>query len=167
VLTALGEQMAAAAAALEFERATSLRDKLASLQRLDDRLSLLRTARDRGSFVYPITGADGCVRWYLIHHGEVRAVALAPTAETAAGVAQLLTATFSDHPPPAILTDVAVDSVLLVSGWFRKRADERAKLLTGAAAGTACAAPPGAAGEAGAPALTSCTGTAGAATRTD
>jgi excinuclease ABC subunit C len=141
VLTTLREQMDAAAAAFEFERATSLRDKLHALQWLDDRLTLLRTARDRGSFIYPLTGFDGRERWYLIHRGEVQGVTFSPTAKTAAAVARLLAATFTEHPPPTVLSDVAVDSVLLVSGWFRKYADERAKLLTRAQAEEACAKP--------------------------
>jgi excinuclease ABC subunit C len=129
ILRTLQAQMEEAAAAFEFEKATSLRDKLQAIQWLDDRLSLLRTARDRNSFVYPLTGADGQTRWYLIHHGEVQAVAFPPDGESAPRVAALLATTFADHPVPTVLSDVAVDSVLLVSAWFRKYADERAKLL--------------------------------------
>jgi excinuclease ABC subunit C len=143
ILTALRRQMEDAAAAFEFERAMSVRDKLQSVRWLDERLGLLRTARGRSDLVYPLAGADGRARWYLIHRGEVQAVAFAPTPESAAGLARLLAATFTDHPPPAVLTDRAVDSVLLVSAWFRTRADERARLLTRAAAEAACAAPGG------------------------
>lgn len=139
ILRALRDQMEAAAAAFEFEKATSLRDKLQSLEWLDDRLTLLRTARDKNSFVYPLAGADGRARWYLIHRGEVQAVAFPPATDSAAAVAQLLAATFTDHPAPAVLSDVAVDSVLLVAGWFRRHADERAKLLARAKAEAACA----------------------------
>jgi excinuclease ABC subunit C len=53
-------------------------------------------------------------------------------------VGEVLATTFADRPAPAILSDVAVDSVLLVSGWFRKHADERAMLLTRAQAEEAC-----------------------------
>ncbi|MBN9118056.1 MAG: GIY-YIG nuclease family protein [Planctomycetes bacterium] len=141
LLKVLREQMEAAAAAFEFEKATSLRDKLLAVQWIDDRLTLLRHARDQNSFVYPLTGTDGRSRWYLIHRGEVQAVAYPPTADTAAGVARLLAATFTDHPAPAVLSDVAVDSVLLVAGWFRKHADERSKLLTRARAQAECAGP--------------------------
>lgn len=143
ILRTLQEQMQAAAAEFQFEKAASLRDKLQSLQWLDDRLSLLRTARDRNSFVYPLAGFDGQTRWYLIHRGEVQAVSFVPDLESAARVAALLTETFTDRPAPAVLSDVAVDSVLLVEGWFRKNADERAKLLTRAKAEAACViAPP-------------------------
>lgn len=130
LLTTLQEQMEAAAALFEFERATSLRDKLQAVQWIDDRLTLLRHARNQNSFVYPLTGTDDRARWYLIHRGEVQAVCFPPTADTRAQVTQLLASTFTDRPAPVVLSDVAVDSVLLVSGWFRKRADEKPKLLT-------------------------------------
>jgi excinuclease ABC subunit C len=139
ILKKLKKQMTLAAEALEFERAMSLRDKLQAIQWLDDRLSLLRRARDKSSFVYPLAGVDGRTRWYLIHSGEVRAVAFPPAAETGAVVAEFLAQTFSTDPAPAVLSDVAVDSVLLVAGWFRKNATERAKLLTRAQAEDACA----------------------------
>ena len=141
ILNTLAKQMEAAAAAFEFEKATSLRDKLQAVQWLDDRLSLLRHARDQNSFVYPLAGFDNKERWYLIHRGEVQAVAFPPAAKTAAGVANLLAATFTAHPPPAVLSDVAVDSVLLVAGWFRRFADERTKLLKRIQAEALCAIP--------------------------
>jgi excinuclease ABC subunit C len=138
ILKTLQEQMEAASAGFEFEKAMSLRDKLQAVQWLDDRLGLLRQAREKNSFVYPLAGHDSRVRWYLIHRGEVQAVAFPPTAETADRVAKLLATTFTDHPAPAVLSDVAVDSVLLVSGWFRKHADERGRLLTKGQAEEAC-----------------------------
>jgi excinuclease ABC subunit C len=139
MLRTLQAEMEAAAAGFEFEKAMSLRDKLQAVQWLDDRLGLLRHAREKNSFVYPLTGHDDRVRWYLIHRGEVQTVAFPPVAESADRVSKLLAATFTDHPAPAVLSDVAVDSVLLVSGWFRKHADERAQLLTKTQAEAACA----------------------------
>lgn len=139
VLDTLQQQMQAAAERFEFEKATSLRDKLLAMQWIDDRLALLRQARDKNSFVYPLTGADGRERWYLIHRGEVQAVVYPPTAETGAKVLELLSATFTDLPAPAIMSDVTVDSVLLVVGWFRKNVEENQKLLTRVRAEEACA----------------------------
>lgn len=141
LLTTMQEQMEAAAARFEFEKAASLRDKLQSVQWIDDRLTLLRHARNRNSFVYPLTGTDGRSRWYLIHRGEVQAVCFPPTTDTGARVAQLLASTFTDHPAPVVLSDVAVDSVLLVSGWFRKHTDEKPKLLSRVQAEAVCAEP--------------------------
>lgn len=138
ILKKLKELMLEASTALEFEKATSLRDKLEAIQWLDDRLSLLRRARNQGSFIYPLTGADGRVRWYLIHRGEVQAVAFSPTDETKAVVGGLLATTFADYPTAAVLSDMAVDSVLLVAAWFSKRDGERAKLLTRVQAEEVC-----------------------------
>lgn len=141
ILKTLQERMLEASTAFEFEKAMSLRDKLDAIQWLDDRLSLLRRARNQGAFVYPITGFDGRARWYLIHRGEVQAVVFSPTAESRERIAALIAATFTDHPAPAVLSDVAVDSVLLVASWFHKRSEERAKLLTRAKAEEECTGP--------------------------
>lgn len=138
VLKKLKKAMAEASAAFEFEKAMSLRDKLEAIQWLDDRLSLLRRARNQNSFVYPLAGPGGRVRWYLIHRGEVQAVTFPPTAESGAGVAALIAATFTDRPAQAVLSDAAVDSVLLVASWFNKHKEDRAKLLTRAQAEEVC-----------------------------
>ncbi len=55
----LRELMDAAAAAFEFERAGAIRDRLKALEQLDSRLTLLRRARTKHSFVYPLAGPDG------------------------------------------------------------------------------------------------------------
>ncbi|MDY3560989.1 GIY-YIG nuclease family protein [Gemmata sp. JC673] len=139
VLRTIREQMTVAADEFQFEKAASLRDKLHALEWLDNRLSLLNTARNRNSFVYPLEGTDGQTRWYLIHRGEVQAVSFPPDAESAPRVAGLLGTTFADRPAPAVLSDVAVDSVLLVASWFRRSESERSKLLTRVNAEAACA----------------------------
>ncbi|QDU21048.1 GIY-YIG nuclease family protein [Urbifossiella limnaea] len=140
LLEHLKQQMSAAAAGFEFERAGSIRDRLQALERLDNRLSLLRRARSRHSFVYPLAGPDGGERWYLIHRGQVRAVATAPACGVSrARVAELIRTTFAAAPPPDVLTGGAVDSVLLVSSWLRKYAAEKGKLLTAAEALRRCA----------------------------
>lgn len=128
-------QMAAAAAGFEFERAAALRDRLQSLEWLDDRLTLLRQARARNSFVYPLAGPSGAERWYLIHRGQVRAVTPAPRSPAEVDrVVALIRATFTAAPAPLLLTGGAVDSVLLVAAWFRKNPAEKARLMTRAAA---------------------------------
>jgi excinuclease ABC subunit C len=73
--------MNAASAALQFERAAALRDKLAALQWLTDHLARLHEAA-RQSFVYAVPSADGPDLWYAIHGGRVRAVLPAPHDDT-------------------------------------------------------------------------------------
>jgi excinuclease ABC subunit C len=140
VLRQVRAQMERAAAAFEFERATAMRDRLAVLEALDNRLTLLRQARNRHSFVYPLTGPDGGERWYLIHRGEVRAVLRTPQESAERERAAVALAdTFRDTTEgPPVLSDGQVDSVLLVAAWFKKHPEERAKLLTQAAAASRC-----------------------------
>lgn len=141
LLAHLRETMVAAAAGFEFERAGAIRDRLTALERLDDRLSLLRRARTKNSFVYPLAGPDGGERWYLIHRGQVRCVVTAPSAaDERARVAEAIRTTFAAAAPPDVISGGAVDSVLLVSSWLRKHAAEKGKLLTAAEALRRCAA---------------------------
>jgi excinuclease ABC subunit C len=139
ILKALREQMETASRAFEFEKAMSLRDKLQALEWIDSRLTLLRKARNQSAFVYPLEGTDGRTRWYLLQRGEVQAVAFAPTADTAGAVAALLAATFTRLPTPAVLSDAAVDSVLLVAGWLRKTKGARKLLFSQKQAHETCA----------------------------
>lgn len=131
----LTKRMSAASAEMKYEQATALRDRLQLLARLDERLTFLRNARNTGSFVYPLTGADGSTMWYLIHRGEVRAAVREPQDEAALAAAEaVIEAAFARPVAAGELTYHTVDSVLLVSAWFRKYAGEKAKLLTREAA---------------------------------
>jgi excinuclease ABC subunit C len=141
VLRQVRARMEEAAAAFQFEKATAMRDRLAALEGLDNRLTLLRQARSKHSFVYPLTGPDGGERWYLIHRGEVRAVVRAPRdADERSRIASVIAATFTETAGPLSLTDGQVDSVLLVAAWFRKHPEEKAKLMTRTDALTRCGA---------------------------
>ncbi|MFO0825528.1 MAG: GIY-YIG nuclease family protein [Gemmataceae bacterium] len=129
ILTKLKRLMDAAAEGFEFEKATAMRDRLQTLEWLDSRLTLLRQARTKNSFIYPLVGHDGRERCYMIHRGEVRGVCFTPTTDDErTRAAALQTAAFSGGPASPILRDGLVDSVLLVVGWFRKHRGEEAKL---------------------------------------
>jgi excinuclease ABC subunit C len=142
MLKEVKELMERAASALEFEKATAMRDRLQAFEWLDARLTLLRQARNKNSFVYPLVGADGCERWYLIHRGQIRAACYAPIGEEAfRSTAELLSSVFVDRPEAVVLAEGVVDSVLLVAAWFRKHAADRAKLIPKAAAFDLCARP--------------------------
>jgi excinuclease ABC subunit C len=135
ILSRLKESMEQSAESFQFEKAVALRDRLQSLEWIDARLLLLRQARTRSSFVYPLAGHDGRVRWYLIHRGQVRAACFAP--ETPAERERsdaLLAASFTGGPFDQALTAGAVDSVLLVAAWFRRNGAERQKLISKAQA---------------------------------
>ena len=141
VLAKIRQLMEDASEAFEFEKATALRDRLLALEWIDSRLSLLRQARNRNSFVYPLAGHDGQMRWYLIHRGEVRAVCFAPTTpEEFESTETLLGTTFVQSKRDHSLPEGAVDSVLLVAAWFRRNATERQRLLSGIHAARAVSA---------------------------
>ena len=160
ILVKLKRLMDDAATGFEFEKATALRDRLQALEWLDARLSLLRQARTKNSFVYPHVGHDGRERWYLVHRGQVRAVCFTPSTDVErTAAAALIATTFSGGVASPILVGGAVDSVLLVVAWFRKNKGEDAKLMTNGTANEKCATPQAAA-------ITSCTATADTATRT-
>lgn len=134
LLAELTRRMTAAAAELRFEQATALRDRLQLLSWLDDRLRFLRTARQGGSFVYPLTGPAGGTVWYLIHRGEVRAALREPRRPaTQTAAVEVIEHVFAE-PGGVEVTDHTVDSVLLVTAWFKKHAAEKARLMTKAAA---------------------------------
>ncbi len=134
------QAMIAASAELRFEQAAILRDRLATFEWLEEKLKFLRTARAKNSFVYPLLGADDRMRWYLIHTGEVRAVLHEPVCPaTAAAVLERIEAIFSDAFAAQKLERCA-DSLLIVTGWFRKRTEEKPKLLSRRQAANLCRA---------------------------
>jgi excinuclease ABC subunit C len=129
-LRELHATMQRASAAMEFERAAALRDRLAGLEWLHERLNWLRTARRENTFVYPNTGPDGRTVWYLIHRGRVRGACFRPAcASSAADALELLDDVYGNDHGPGV-TPGQVDHVLLVSAWFRKHPAERDGLLT-------------------------------------
>lgn len=134
-------RMETASAEFKYELAGVQRDKLALFEWLEDKLKFLRTARAKNSFVYPLLGADGAPRWYLIHTGVVQAVLPVPTdPATATAALNRLEAIFSNGLAATRKLERCVDSVLIVTGWFRKRPDEKPKLLTTRQATNLCRA---------------------------
>jgi excinuclease ABC subunit C len=129
-LEILQREMIAASAALAFERAASLRDRVDALRWLSKHLERMRHA-SRHSFIYPVTAHDGSLRWYLIHQGQVRAAVSAPHDEASRhAVAERIQATFHRAAPGAALPLDEVDGVMLVAGWFRRHPEERQRTLS-------------------------------------
>jgi excinuclease UvrABC nuclease subunit len=130
--------MQQAADATEFERAAALRDRLAELQWLWEKLNWLRNARKENTFVYPLTGPDQRTVWYLIHRGRVRGACYQPVCSASAELGRaLLEEVFKPDAIPGV-TPGQVDHVILVSAWFRKYPAERTGLMTPAQARDAC-----------------------------
>jgi excinuclease ABC subunit C len=128
-LEVLQRDMQTASAGLAFERAAALRDRLDSLRWLSRQLERLRQAAG-ASFVYPVLGSDSRERWYLIHHGGVRAMQAAPANATEAlQLAGLLQRVYRpSSPEQGPIRPEEVDGVLLVDGWFRRHKEERLRV---------------------------------------
>lgn len=126
-LDAFEKEMAMAAAALEFERAEALRDKLESLHWLFGHLERLRQAREQHSFVYSIIGHDGQETWYAIHCGRVLAALPAPADPVnCRRGADLIDKVYQNGNRRAeVSTAEHLDGVFLVVSWFRRHPQER------------------------------------------
>jgi excinuclease ABC subunit C len=140
LLKSLERDMLAASAALRFERAAALRDKLEALRWLHGHLQRLALARTQHSFIYPAGGEMGTDLWYFIHHGRVAAalpVPCDPPSRTAAAAAIEQVYHAIDVRMRLLAAD-EVDGVLLVAGWFRRHPEERARTLAPADALAHC-----------------------------
>lgn len=123
--------MAAASAALQFEKAATMRDRIDDLFWLQERLAWLQSARREYSFVYPVTNPNGRSVWYFIRGGRVLLATAEPTSARARRrVAAAVDAVFPPHGGPSVVPDDLYDHVLLVTGWFRRRPDERSRILS-------------------------------------
>lgn len=131
VLHDLEREMNMASAGQEYERAMAVRDKLADLRWLTDRIVWLRNARLEHSYIYPLTGPDERTVWYLIDKGLVRAAVYPPTDNASRKrVARLIEKVYTDpNELGTMMPKGQVDSVLLVAAWFRKRPDERTRCM--------------------------------------
>lgn len=114
----LVREMAAASAALSYERAGWLRDRLTALQELDTQLARVREALTRPSFVYAVPGRDGDDRLYLVRHGRVLAEARCREPESVRALQELEGKAV--QPPTGAMVD-QLDELLLIESWFRSR----------------------------------------------
>jgi hypothetical protein len=96
---------------------------------LADRLARVRKAQEEMSFIYPLTGHDGAMIWYLIHGARVVDVVGAPQNKSARKqVAERINAVYRGRLGLLDSYEHA-DSMMIVMQWFRKHPGERAKCL--------------------------------------
>ncbi len=112
----LVREMAAASAALSFERAGWLRDRLTALQELDGQLARVREALARPSFAYAVPGRDGDDRIYLVRHGRVVGEARCLDPDS---VAALQTLEHRGVQAPSGAMVEQLDELLMLEQWFR------------------------------------------------
>lgn len=125
--TNLVKEMGVASAALSYERAGWLRDRLAALQELDDQLQRVRESLSGPSGVYRVAGRDGDDRLYLIQYGRV--VQEARVADPV-GTAAVYTAATMPVSAAVGISPQHLDEVLMVEQWFRTHAAEAAGFET-------------------------------------
>ncbi len=77
-MLALQDQIESASANRQYELAGRALQTLKSLEYVHRKLAMLAKARREYRFVYAVPGYDGCHNWYLVHCGEVVAVAATP-----------------------------------------------------------------------------------------
>src|SRR5260370_11062683 len=113
--------MQKASTELQFEKAAALRDKIAPLSWVRERLNWLSKARHHHSFIYPLTGVDGVTLWYIIHRGRICRTVLAPTDDDSRRIAAEAIAAVYDRKnlADAIAPVDQVDHVLFVAAWLR------------------------------------------------
>jgi excinuclease ABC subunit C len=127
----LVREMAVASAALSFERAGWLRDRLTALQELDGQLARVRDALARPSFAYAVPGRGGDDRLYLVRHGRVVGEARCLEPESIAAL-QALEHRGVQAPSAAMVEQL--DELLMLEQWFRANPSEslRAETVVGA-----------------------------------
>lgn len=124
--------MLEASDAMAFERAASLRDKLARLEGLRASFARLRFAVETLTFAYPVAGHGGDDRVYLVRRGRVidevdgRDGLLADEPRL-----QALAATLADETGTTgrAIPAHEVDELLLLSSWFRQQPAELARAV--------------------------------------
>ena len=129
LLGRLERNMSAAATATEYERAGMFRDMLASLDWLNRSLDRLRTARERYSFVYPVTAANGREYWFALRRGQIKHAAFAPRDEhTARRWRQQLRKIYA-RTAPKLPEPEDVEMLYLIGAWFRRFPDELSRVI--------------------------------------
>ncbi|MCC6243240.1 MAG: GIY-YIG nuclease family protein [Gemmatimonadaceae bacterium] len=130
-IVAVTHAMHEASAQMAFEHAAVLRDRLAHLTWLYQRVQHFHANMDRLTFRYVCTGPDGREWVYLIRRGTVRAEQLAPTCESEESALDQLAHRIFTGPDPtgADIPLHDLDEFYLVASWFRRRPHERARAL--------------------------------------
>jgi excinuclease ABC subunit C len=125
-IVALRAAMDESSERLDFERAATLRDKVARLESLQEQFARLRFAVETLSFVYTVPGTNGDDRAYVIRRGRVRHESKVPTSESERAI---LTARvgeiFGNRAKDAgTVPSHEIDELMLIASWFRAHPSE-------------------------------------------
>jgi excinuclease ABC subunit C len=125
-LAVLRARMERASAAMNYEYAAILRDRIARLQMARDELVALRGIMESLSFVYePDAWAGAPQHVYLVHRGWVHEEWPSPrTAAERQRIVERAEALFRRRHATAAVQSVQAAEILLLARWFRLRPDE-------------------------------------------
>jgi excinuclease ABC subunit C len=125
-LALLRERMSLASRRLQFEYAAELRDRAATVERVQAELLRIGQFVERLSFLYTVPGHDEDDRVYLVRRGSVRAELAAPrTPGERLALEEKVSEVFERPEPTTIgLRAHEAQEVLLVARWFRLNPDE-------------------------------------------
>ncbi len=125
-LVVLQDQLDSAIANRQYELADRVHRALKPLEYVHRKLTELAKARRKYTFVYGVPGYDGCGTWYLIHSGEIAAVAAAPRNDQ--GYAAIQSTLRQWKSTVASQLDrghgVYPHTLSLVASWFKKHRSE-------------------------------------------
>jgi excinuclease ABC subunit C len=129
VIECITTDMLAAAESLQFERAASVRDRLARLTWLHERLHQFHANVDRLTFRYHAIGPDGGEHVYLVRRGTVRAERAAPLSveDVGAWEVQARQIFAGTDPSGGDIPLHDLDEFHLIASWFRRRPSEKAR----------------------------------------
>lgn len=130
LLDQLEKAMTAASTALEFEKAADLRDQREVLQWLLDQLQWLQLARQRHSFIYPVSSEGSGKHWYLIQGGRVAAAIPEPRDRPGrlAAATKIEGIYLGNQVRHEARRVEEVEGILLVARWFRRYPEERGRV---------------------------------------
>ncbi|MCY1076904.1 UvrB/UvrC motif-containing protein [Archangium lansingense] len=125
-LALLRERMSVASRRLQFEFAAELRDRAATLERVQAELLQIGQFVEQLSFVYTVPGHDGEDRAYVIRRGSVRAELVAPRTPNERRALAAMVGEIFERPALATIGLRAHEAqeVLLVARWFRLNPEE-------------------------------------------
>jgi excinuclease ABC subunit C len=131
-LIKLEQSMSEAAARMDFEYASVVRDRIHRLEKFRDQLSAFRGRVHGLTFLYRVPGYNGADRLYLIRSGRIRREFVYPRSREARGkVARAIGEVFAslEHGPAALQPFEAAE-ILLIARWFRLNPKQRKRTIT-------------------------------------
>jgi excinuclease ABC subunit C len=136
VIADIESRMRAAADALEFERAATLRDQLQAVQRIVERQKIVSSVgADQDVIAFACEENDACVQVFFIRSGKLLGrqyfvLEGAQDEETQDVMAAFLKQFYEEaaYVPPEVLLPERIDEALIIEQWLRNKRGAKVKL---------------------------------------